>query len=130
VVEPSGDSVRSLFFAVFNYLSAYTLDGQPNPDYLPGDRRWWPAAARRDAFPCPLYEGLMVSDDAGERRTCQVMRLEGNPDPSYALLRRYPERGFHWHRTAKYVDRAVSALLLAKLERTFASPTGTRGSWK
>jgi hypothetical protein len=100
---------EAVFFAAFNYLSEYTLDGLPNPHYRPGDRRRWAAAARIADFPRPLLEGLVVSDDAGQRRPCSVMRMGRTPAPSYVLLYRYPLKGFYKSALARKKATPISS---------------------
>jgi hypothetical protein len=113
---------EDVFMQAFNYLSERTLEGQPNPRFLPTDRRRLFLAVRRRDLPRPLCAGLLESDDGGKRRTVSVHWCSESQDYDYALVHPGPQKRVVWHRKATYMDRAISELLRAKLQRTFATP--------
>ena len=113
---------EEIFMQAFNTLSERTLDGQPNPRFAPADRRRLFPAVRHRGLPRPLCAGLLVSDEEDNHRTVSVHWIHGCQSYGYALVRSHPGKGQVWRRKAIYVDRAISELLRAKLQCTFAIP--------
>lgn len=108
-----------LFMYAFNRLSKTDFHGEPNPAFSPyrAYKQRQPLEAR--AEPYPTYAGLLFSDDIKERSHRRLAGIwnEWNGEYQYNLY--IPGgRANVWNIRSKYVDAAVDALLLERLQAT------------
>ncbi len=102
------------FWTAFNYLSAYDLDGNPNPDYAPAPstRPKHPDLAARVGVPLPFLENILNSPDLdGKLQRCcfQWHKKTGSYE--------YTSSGYNavtvrlWTKSANAIDSVVHDFL-------------------
>lgn len=107
------------FFRAFNYLSANTLDGQPNPDYNPYQQNARPTLEEHRPVERPLFSGTLYSEVNGQLRRAATNYKSKFEHYAYAVYNPYPIESVLWWKRADYVDAALTKLVLEKLEATF-----------
>lgn len=110
---------QQTFFHAFNYLSAFTLDGQPNPDYNPYQQNARPTLEEHRPVERPLFSGMLFSEVDGKTRKAATNYKSNFEHYAYAVYAPYPIESVIWWKRADFVDRALTKLLVEKLEETF-----------
>jgi hypothetical protein len=112
---------ETLFYKAFNYLSPYTLEGTPNPDYAPRLGRVHSTKKKERIAPPAVYTGLVGSYHEGKWRGATVAwekSIQG-----YAYVCHYMDLADNqhllWSRRCEYFDNALTQMLHAKLKATF-----------
>lgn len=112
---------EDLFYKAFNYLSPYTLEGKPNPDYAPRLGRVHSTKKKERVAPPAIYTGLVGSYHEGKWRGATVAwekSIEG-----YAYVCHYMDLADNqhllWSRRCEYFDNALTVMLHKKLKLTF-----------
>jgi DNA invertase Pin-like site-specific DNA recombinase len=106
-----------LFMYAFNRLSRHTLNGEPNPDYMP-HRPWVRHTKAERGVEPPTYTRCVYSTDVPGMA---LRRLSTNWQPKnqqyvYALYG--TDRKRIWYMMARFIDTAIDDLLLERLEAT------------
>lgn len=107
------------FFQAFNYLSAFTLDGHPNPDYNPYQQNARPTLEEHRRVERPLFSGMLFSEVNGKIRRAATNYKSKFEQYAYAMYHPYPIESVLWWKRADFIDAGLSKLLLEKLEVTF-----------
>lgn len=107
------------FFRAFNYLSAVTLEGLPNPDYNPYQQNARPTLEEHRPVQRPLFSGMLFTELDGKVRRAATNYTSKTAQYAYAVYNPYPIESIVWWKRAEYVDVALSQLLLDKLDATF-----------
>lgn len=112
---------EALFYKAFNYLSPYTLEGKPNPDYAPRLGRVHSTKKKERVAPPAIYTGLVGSYHEGKWRGATVAwekSIQG-----YAYVCHYMDLADNqhllWSRRCEYFDEALTRMLHEKLRKTF-----------
>jgi hypothetical protein len=112
---------EDLFYKAFNYLSPYTLEGNPNPDYAPRLGRVHSTKKKVRIAPTAIYTGLVGSYHEGKWRGATV--AWENSIQGYAYVCHYMDLADNqhllWSRRCEYFDNALTQMLHAKLKKTF-----------
>ncbi len=104
----------------FNFLSAVTFEGSPNPNYRPYRQHVRPKPeAERNVDP-PLLRGLLVSSIDGDIRNVGCNWIGAKNHYVYKVHETTAIRAYEWARVANQIDDYVVSLLLEKLRATFA----------
>lgn len=107
------------FFRAFNYLSAVTVDGQPNPDFNPYQQNARPTLEEHRRVERPLFSGMLFSEVDGKVRRAATNYKSKFEQYAYAVYTPYPIERVLWWKRADFIDVALSKLLVEKLEATF-----------
>lgn len=123
VIERNHPAIVSdeLFFAAFNYLSKYTLNGEPNENYKPVGVSRRQYKENRPEY-TPLLENFIgYIDNNNQHRFAHVHYQNSLGDGQYVYAVDVGSLSIdkHWFRACSYVDDAISFLLKEKLTATF-----------
>lgn len=110
---------EDLFFKAFNYLSAVTLEGEPNPDYHPNQPNTRPSLDSSRPADRPLFAGMVYSQYDGEWRKVGTQWVGPLEHYSYTFLSPSPLSEYVWSKAAEFLDDLIISLLLEKLRATF-----------
>ncbi|MCI0552867.1 MAG: recombinase family protein, partial [Anaerolineae bacterium] len=112
-----------VFMQAYNYLSAVTMNGQPNLEYRPLSEHARPSCEEGRPEERPLCSGMIFSEYAGRWRG---VGTHWQPTLKHYT---YEFRGnsntvneYIWGRVSRYFDDAVARLLHDKFVATFDSP--------
>lgn len=112
---------EELFYKAFNYLSQYTLEGEPNPDYLPRLGRVHSTKKKHENPDRGVFVGLVGTYHEDKWRGATISWRKSIQD--YAYVCNYVDLSDNahqlWSRHCEYFDNALSNLLHSKLKATF-----------
>jgi DNA invertase Pin-like site-specific DNA recombinase len=114
---------EDLFYKAFNYLSPYTFEGKPNPDYAPRLGRVH-STKRKDIIPLEaIYLGLLGTYHEGKWRGATASWRKGMNTYAYSCNYMDSADNSHhlWSRQCEYLDNVLTEVLHAKLRSTFDS---------
>lgn len=111
---------EELFYRAFNYLSPYTLTGEPN-QYMPAFQRERSKEDRNEAK--PIYKGLIGTYYEGEWR--QAVACWSPSMQAYAYCAKRNDLATNqyslWSRRCDYFDQVITEMMQNKLRSTFDS---------
>lgn len=110
---------EAIFYRAFNYLSSVDLDGTRNQHYRPNRTHAKSTKEEDRQESRPLCSGLMASLWEGEWKSVGTHWDGKDKHYNYAFYANDPFTTTIWHKRASYVDKAVTLLLLEKLQLTF-----------
>lgn len=110
-----------VFTRAFNYLSEYTLDGEPNLDYRPFQENIRPSLDEERPVERPLCSGMIVSDVDGRWVTVGTEYVKREQHYRYLLITVDVFEVYQWSKHADAVDHAVCKFLHERLHETFDS---------
>jgi DNA invertase Pin-like site-specific DNA recombinase len=112
---------EELFYKAFNYLSPYTLTGEPNGDYAPRLGRLHSTKKKQHTPPKAIFAGLLGSYHEGKWQSANVAWRKDLD--TYAYICYYRDladcQQWLWSRHCDYFDSALTEMLHAKLRATF-----------
>lgn len=110
---------EELFYRAFNYLSPYTLTGEPNLDHAPPFYRERSKEDRDEAK--PIYKGLIGTYHEGEWRQATACWSPGMKAYAYSTKRNDLATNQHtlWSRRCDYFDQIITEMMHTKLRETF-----------
>lgn len=107
------------FAQVYNYLSEVTLEGTPNPDYSPHIVHARPTLEAEREVARPLLLGLIMAQDINDTWKPLGSMWEQLFQRYYYVHHSKVKDVVLWRKVASYIDDAVIALMLEKLQATF-----------
>lgn len=107
-----------IFEQAFNYLSAVTIEGHPNPHFAPNHDNVRTPETTRSAER-PLCSNLLVSNDNGTWRNVGTNWVGKLQHYTYAVWGGTFQDTYIWGRKAESVDRAIETILVQKMLATF-----------
>jgi hypothetical protein len=110
---------EELFYRAFNYLSPYTLTGEPNLQYTPPFRRERSKEDRGEAK--PIYKGLIGTYYEGAWRQAAACWSPGMKAYAYSTHWNDLATNQHtlWSRRCNYFDQVITEMMHNKLRETF-----------
>lgn len=109
---------ENTFLKAFNYLSMTDLEGNENPHFTPDRRNHRPSKEENRTVDYPLLSGLLFGEREGEWKPVSTQWRSQWQTYDYAF---YVQDGFTtplWRKSARFIDDAVTALMLDKLKST------------
>lgn len=112
---------EELFYRAFNYLSPYSLDGTPNPDYAPRLPQRITKSRKDRGVDEPTYVGLVGSFHEDRWRSATATWTQSMQAYAYTVNYRDEADNPHhlWSRRGDYFDLIIDKMLFAKLRATF-----------
>jgi hypothetical protein len=112
---------EELFYKAFNYLSPYTLEGNPNPDYAPRLGRIHSTKKKEENPPTGIYVGLVGTYHEEKWRAATISWRKAIQNYAYVCTYMDLSDSFHtlWSRHCQYFDNALTEMLHKKLKKTF-----------
>lgn len=110
---------EEIFFKAYNYLCETDLEGNENPDYKPDRRSHRPSKEAKREAEYPLLAGLIFSNWEGAWRTVGTQWRDQWKCYQYAFFVCDGVTIPLWRKKAESVDKAITSLMLERLELTF-----------
>jgi hypothetical protein len=112
---------EDLFYKAFHYLSPYTLEGKPNPEYAPRLGRIHSTKKKYENPSTGIYTGLVGSYHEGKWRGATISWRKSIQDYVYVCNYMDLSDNMHllWSRHCAYFDGALTRMLHEKLRKTF-----------